>query len=77
MTSSGFSALASAASAACTLASEARGTSTARTCGAAGRSLPANIFSTWRLRYQRSIRSAIDVPLPAASVYHWRIEASS
>ena len=30
-----------------------------------------------RFRYQRSARSGRLVPLPAASAYHWRIEASS
>ena len=56
-------------------------------CGACGRdrppspraptcaSPPANMRSACRFRYQRSSRSATDVPLPAASAYHCRISA--
>ena len=57
--------------------SAAGGTATARTGGAYGSSLPANIRSAWRLRYQRSSRSAIEVPLPAASAYQPRMSFSS
>jgi len=50
ITINGRSARASAAAAAATLAADAAGGMTARTCGCAASALPANIFSTCRLR---------------------------
>ena len=50
ITISGRSARASAAAAASTLAADAPGGKTSRTCGGAASALPANIFSTCRLR---------------------------
>ncbi len=77
ITISGRCAPASAAAAACTREAGGAGGTTSRARGSTARPLPANIFSTCRPRYQRSSRSATDVPLPAASAYHWRMLASS
>lgn len=77
MTISGRSARCSAAAAARSAPSPARGVATASGAGAAWTALPANMRAACRFKYQRSARSASALPLPAASAYHCRIDASS